>query len=133
MASKSLNTRELQKSRYQSFMETRTNALKEKGVAAPDLAKDPKIKQVKAKIKQVNAAIARISFLEEQTKQLEEKKAQRKADAEALRAAMIAGETGKKEKKKKAEEKKDAAAGKKKQGGAKAPAKGKPQPKKKGK
>jgi len=132
MASKSLQTRESQKSRYLSFVETRTNELKEKGVTDADVAKDPKIKQVKAKIKQVDAAIARISFLDEQTKQLAEKKAQQKAEAEAQRAAMIAGESGKKEKKK-AEDKKDASAGKKKQAAGKTQAKGKPQPKKKGK
>lgn len=131
MASKSLQTRELQKNRYLSFVESRTNELKEKGLADDEVSKDPKIKQANAKIKQVTAAMARISFLDDQTKQLEEKKAQRKAEAEAERAAMIAGETKKKEKKK-AEDKK--AAGKAKQaGGGKAKAKGKQAPKKKGK
>ena len=48
MASKSLQTRELQKSRYQSFVETRTTELKAKGVADPDVSKDPKIKQFNA-------------------------------------------------------------------------------------
>ena len=101
MASKSLETRELQRSRYQSSMESRRNELKEKGLADAEVVKDSKIKQFKAKIKQVDSAIARISFLNEQTKQLEEKKAQRKAEAEAERAAMIAGETRKRARRKK--------------------------------
>jgi hypothetical protein len=115
-------------------MESRKNELQEKGLADTEVVKDSKIKQFKAKIKQVDSAIARISFLNEQTRQLEEKKAQRKAEAEAERAAMIAGETRKKGKKKEEEDQK--AGGKKKQqaGGGKGKAKGKqPQTKKKGK
>lgn len=128
MASKSIETRELQKSRYGSSMESRTNELKERGLADARVAKDPKIKALKAKIKQVGSAIARIAFLDEQTKQLEEKKAQRKAEADAERAAMISGETRKKVKKKKEEEEKKAS-GKKKQAAGKEKAKGKQQKK----
>jgi hypothetical protein len=131
MPSKTLETKDSQKARYIAESESRTAALKEKGTADQAIARDPKIKHLKAKIKQVNGAIARISFLEEQTKKLGEKKQQRIAEAAAERAAELAGE--KKSKKKAVEE---AAPQPKKKGGGKAPAgakAGKTDAKKKGK
>jgi hypothetical protein len=106
----------------------RAAQLRGKGVSDQDIAKDSQIKRYKARIKQVNGAIARIAFLDDQTQKLREKKEQRLAQEKADRAAMIAGEL--KKEKKKVEEK---APEPKKKGGAKAPAKGKQEPKKKGK
>ena len=114
-------------------MEARQASLKEKGIPEAAIAKDPKVKHYKAKIKQIKGAVARITFLEDQTKQLLEKKEQRRAEAEAARAAMISGEKKVKEKKK-VEEKPAPGKGKAKAAGAgKAPAKGKPDAKKKAK
>lgn len=128
MPSQNLDTRNDQKARIVGQSEARTAALKEKGISDQDIAKDPQIKHFKAKIKQLNGAIARIGFLEEQTQKLREKKEQRLAQEAADRAAMISGEL--KKEKKKAEEK---APEPKKKGAAKALAKGKQEPKKKGK
>lgn len=133
MPSKTQETKDGQKARYLKQMEARQASLKEKGVPEAAIAKDPKIKQYKAKIKQIKGAVARITFLEDQTKQLLEKKEQRRAEAEAARAAMISGEKKVKEKKK-VEEKPAPGKGKAKGAGAgKAPAKGKPDAKKKAK
>ncbi|HMK34136.1 MAG TPA: hypothetical protein VK463_03640 [Desulfomonilaceae bacterium] len=129
MASKSLQTRDSQKARYTIESEARATTLREQGFSDQAIAKDPKIKHLKARIKQVNGAIARISFLEEQKQKLEERKQQRLAEAAAERAASLAGE--KKTKKKAAVEEPPQ---KKKGGGGKAPAKGgKTDAKKKGK
>ncbi|MBI5248456.1 MAG: hypothetical protein HY912_03080 [Desulfomonile tiedjei] len=128
MPSQNLDTRNEQKARFIEQSEARAAQLREKGLSDKDIAKDPQIKHYKARIKQVNGAIARIGFLEDQTQKLREKKEQRLAEEQAHRAAMIAGEI--KKEKKKAEEK---APEPKKKGGAKAPAKGKQEPKKKGK
>jgi hypothetical protein len=129
MPSKTQETKDTQKARYVAESEARSASLKEKGVTDRAIARDPKIKHLKARIKQVNGALARISFLEEQKKKLDERKQQRIAEAAAERAAEMAGE--KKSKKKAVEE---AAPPQKKKGGAKAPAKtGKPDAKKKGK
>jgi hypothetical protein len=131
MPSKTMETKDSQKARYIAEREARAAALKEKGAAEKAIARDPKIKHLKARIKQVNGAIARISFLEEQKKKLDERKQQRIAEAAAERAAELAGE--KKSKKKAVEE---AAPPQKKKGGGKAPASakaGKTDAKKKGK
>ena len=128
MPSKSIETRNEQKTRFIEQSEARVAQLKAKGISEKDIAKDPQVKRFKAKIKQVNGAVARIGFLDNQTEKLREKKEQRLAQEKAERAAMIAGEI--KKEKKKAEEK---APEPKKKGAAKAPAKGKPEPKKKGK
>lgn len=129
MASKSVETRDSQKARYIAESEARAAALRENGASEQAIAKDPKIKHLKARIKQVNGALARISFLEEQKKKLEERRQQRIAEAAAEKAAELAGE--RKAKKKAVEE----APPPKKKGGAKAPAKapGKTDAKKKGK
>ena len=103
MASKSQQTREGQKSRYEKQAEARASALKAKGLTETAIAKDSQIKALKAKIKQVVSAIARIVGLDEQNKQLKEKKAKKKAEAAVARAAAIRGEP--KEKKKAAEKK----------------------------
>ncbi len=130
MASKHMETKVKQKTLYAGQIDTRTKALEEKGLKAQEIAKDPKIKHFKAKIKQLEGAIARISFLEEQTKKLQEKKEQRKAEAAAAKAEALAG--GKKAKPKKEAAPEKAPAKKKAPAGAKAPAKGKQEPKKKG-
>jgi hypothetical protein len=130
MGSKSLQTRGVQKSRYENLAKIRSNALKEKGLDDEQVATDPKMKHFKAKLQQIDTAIARISFLEEQTRNLQEKKEQRKAEAEAARSAAIAGEPSEGRKKaegKKAEPVKKSAATGKPQVKAKQP------PKKKGK
>lgn len=129
MASKSLDTRNSQKARYIAERETRAAVLKGSGASDQAIAKDPKIKHLRARIKQVDGALARISFLDEQKQKLEERKQQRIAEAEAEKAAIMAGE--KKTKKKAVEQ----APPPKKKGGAKAPAKapGKTDAKKKGK
>jgi len=133
MPSKTQETKDGQKARYLKQMEARQASLKEKGVPEAAIAKDPKVKHYKAKIKQIKGAVARITFLEDQTKQLLEKKEQRRAEAEAARAAIIAGEKKVKEKKK-VEEKPAPGKGKAKGAAAgKAPAKGKPDAKKKAK
>ena len=130
MASKHLETKVNQKTRYAGQAEIRANLLKEQGLKDQQVAKDPKIKHFKAKIKQIEAAIARISFLEDQTKKLQEKKEQRKAEEAAAKALEMSGEKKAKPKKEAAPEK--APAKKKAPAGAKAPAKGKQEPKKKG-
>jgi hypothetical protein len=130
MASKSMETKNLQKTKFLQETETRQALLKEKGVSDKDIAKDPKIKRLKARIKQVGKAVARINFLEAQTEQLKVKKEQRLAEEAAARAEAIT--TERRSKKKVVEEK---APEPKKKGGGKAPAKGgaKPDQKKKGK
>ncbi|MBI4964903.1 MAG: hypothetical protein HY913_16640 [Desulfomonile tiedjei] len=131
MASKHMETKVNQKTRYAGQMESRTSLLQEKGLKDKEIAKDPKIKQYKAKIKQIDGAIARILFLENQTKQLQEKKEQRIAEAAAAKAEAVA--SGKKVKaKKEAEPEKKAPAKKKAPAAAKGQAKGKPEAKKKG-
>ena len=90
MASKKLPTRENQKALYTRQTEKRIALLKEKGLSEKDIAKDSKLKQLKAKLKQLASAMARISFLDEQKKQLQERKEQRKAEAEAAKAAPAA-------------------------------------------
>jgi hypothetical protein len=111
MASKSQQTREAQKSRYEKRAEVRASALKTKGLSEAAIAKDSQIKALKAKIKQVISAIARIVGLDEQSKQLKEKKARKKAESEAARAAAIKGEPKEKKKaEKKAEPQKKAQA-----------------------
>src|SRR5271157_1899796 len=126
MPSKTQETKDGQKARYLRQMEARQASLKEKGIPEAAIAKDPKVKHYRAKIKQIKGAMARISFLEDQTKQLLEKKEQRRAEAEAARAAIIAGEKKVKEKKK-TEDKPAPGKGKAKGAAAgKAPAKGKP-------
>ena len=133
MPSKTQETKDGQKARYLRQMEARQASLKEKGIPEAAIAKDPKVKHYKAKIKQIKGAMARISFLEDQTKQLLEKKEQRRAEAETARAAIIAGEKKVKEKKK-TEDKPAPGKGKAKGAAAgKAPAKGKPDTKKKAK
>src|SRR5271157_4078586 len=106
MGSKKLPTRENQKALYTRQAESRVALLKEKGLNEKDIAKDSKLKQLKAKLKQIDSAMARISFLDEQKKQLQERKEQRKAEAEAAKAAPPA--PGEKKTRKKPEEKKAA-------------------------
>jgi uncharacterized phage infection (PIP) family protein YhgE len=131
MGSKSLETRENQKSRYAGLVESRSLALREKGLSDAQLAKDPKISHYRAKIKQINQAISRIAAIEEQSRKLLEKKEQKIAEAAAARAAIIAGESVKA---KKTAEKKGAPPTQKKGAPqAKGPASAKQQPKKKGK
>lgn len=130
MASKTLPTREDQKSRYSSLMESRANVLKEKGFDDKAISRDPFMKHYRARIKQIDGAVARIGFLEDQTRKLKELKEQRKAEAETARAAIIAGEVV--GKKKKAAEEKPAASSKKAAAG-KGAGKGKQDAKKKGK
>ena len=131
MPSKSLETREAQKSRYAGLIETRSQALKELGLSDARLARDAKISHYKAKIKKINRAMARISSLEEQSRKLQEKKEQKLQEAAAARAANIAGETGKG--KKAAQEKPAPATKKKGAPAAKGQAPAKQQAKKKGK
>jgi len=130
MSSKDLSTREAQKADYLKKSRNRTGALLNKGLSQVAVARDPQIKHFKAKVKQITSAIARISFLQDQTQKLQEKKEQRRAEAEAERAATIAGETKKKDKKK-VEEKKPETGKKKPASAGKASSQGKPQPKKK--
>jgi hypothetical protein len=120
MASKKLPTRQNQKALYTRQTEQRIALLKEKGLTEKDIAKDSKVKQLKAKLKQLDSAMARISFLDEQKKQLQERKERRKAEAEAAKAAPAAAE---KKAKKKSEGKKEAAPDKKKAAAAKPAAK----------
>lgn len=131
MGSKSLETRENQKARFGGLIESRSLALKEKGVSEAQLVRDPRISHYKAKIKQINQAISRIASIEELSRKLVEKKEQKLAEAAEARAAAIAGESVKV---KKTAEKK-AAPGSKKKGApaAKAQTATKQQPKKKGK
>lgn len=121
MGSKKLPTRENQKVLYTRQAESRAAALKAKGLDEKDIAKDSKMKQLKAKLKQIASAVARILFLDEQKKQLQERKEQRKAEAEAAKAAPAA--PAEKKTKKKAEEKKAASTDKKKAAAAKPAAK----------
>lgn len=132
MGSKSLQTRETQKSRYEKLAEIREHSLKDKGLSDSDIVKDPKIKHLKAKIRQISAAVATIAERDKLTQQLLEKKQQRKAEAEAARAANISGKAVGKGKKK-AEAKEAAAGGKKREPKGKTQANGKSQTKKKGK
>jgi hypothetical protein len=131
MASKSLQTRLEQKARFEKQSEVRTGLLKEKGLNEKDITKDHEIKHFRARIKQINGAIARISFLEDQTKQLLERKEQRKIEAEQAKAEGVTGRS--KAKAKAAAQAKAEAPKKKGAAGGKAPAKGKAEPKKKSK
>jgi hypothetical protein len=128
MGSKHKQTKESQKSRFMKQAEERKSLLKEKGVAEEAIAKDGKLRQLDAKIRQIHAAVARIDFLDNQTKQLQEKKEKVKAEAEAAKAEVA-------EPKKKQEGKKKTAAKKSETGKAKetkkTPAKGKQAAKKK--
>jgi hypothetical protein len=101
MPSKKLQTRETQKARYSRQLETRNSLLKDKGIPADKLAKDPQIKHFKARIKQIDKAVARITFLDKQTKELKEKKELKIAEAAKRRAEMIAGTFQKKVKEEK--------------------------------
>jgi hypothetical protein len=85
MASKKLPTRENQKTLYTGRTEKRIALLKEKGLSEKDIAKDSKIKQLKAKLKQLASAIARISFLDEQKKQLRREKNSEKRKPKQLK------------------------------------------------
>ena len=110
MGSRKLPTRENQKSLYAKQAEQRVALLKERGLSEQDIAKDSKLKHLKARLKQIDGAVARISFLDEQKKQLQERKEQRKAEAEAAKQAPPAKE----KKTKKTVDKKAAAPDKKK-------------------
>ena len=97
MPSKTLQTREEQKTRFVLQSETRRAALLEQGFAQNRIEKDPRIKHLKARIKQINGALARIAFLENQSKILQERKLQKLSEAAATRAESIKpGATGKK-------------------------------------
>ena len=100
MGSKNLQTRETQKARYIRRLETRNSLLKEKGLPEDKLARDPQVKHIKARLKQIARAVARISFLDKQTKELQEKKELKIAEAAKRRAEMIAGTLQKKVKEK---------------------------------
>ena len=89
MPSKTLETREEQKSRLSAAIQNRTNILAEQGSTEKDLSKDPQLKSLKAKIKQINGAIARINFLTDQNAKMAAKKAEKIAQAEAERAELI--------------------------------------------
>lgn len=91
MASKNLETRQLQKARFLQEVEARTTALKEKGLSDQAIAKDAKIKHLKAKVRQIDSALGRISFLQDQTNKLKEKKAQRIAEEAAAKAQELTG------------------------------------------
>jgi hypothetical protein len=126
MGSNSLQTRQSQKAALVREAEARKALLTQKGLTEASVAKDPVLRHLKAKIKQITSAMARISFLENQTKQLQEKKEQAKAAAEAARLEAIAGGTKSKGKKKAAEAEAEAEAPKKEaKAGKKAPAKAK--------
>ncbi len=127
MPSKSTDTRQNQKARFLEQIEARKEALKERRMPDEAIAKDSKLRSLKAKIGQINAALGRIKFLEDQTEELRRRKEEAKAAAEAEKA-----EGKKKKKGKKKEEAEQAMEGKKKAKGGgkgKAPAvKGKAQP-----
>ena len=131
MASKSLQTRLEQKAHYAKRSEIREGLLKEKGLDEKDIPKDSQIKHFKARIKQIDGALARISFLENQTKQMKERKEQRKVEAEQAKAEAMTSRT--KSKAKAAAKEKAPATKKKAAAGGKAPAKAKPDTKKKSK
>ena len=116
MGSKDRDTREQQIARFAKLAEARTGLLKEQGLNDRTIAKDSKVRQLKAKIKQVRDAIARLNFLATQTQELKERKEQAKAAAEAAKAEGALA----KKKKKAAEAKAPAPAAKGK--GAKKPA-----------
>jgi hypothetical protein len=109
MGSKQLVTKELQKARFSEQAEARSTLLKEEGRGDKEIARDSKLKHLKARLKQVKVAMQRIAFLEEQKVRLLERREQRKAEEVAEKAAERAGV---KKVKEKVEEKK-APAGKK--------------------
>jgi hypothetical protein len=110
MGSKQLVTKELQKARFSELAEARAAILKEQGHGDKEIARDSKLKHLKARIKQVKGAMTRIAFLEDQKARLLERREQRKAEEAAEKAAE---RSGVKKVKEKAEEKKAAPAGKK--------------------
>ncbi len=103
MPSKTMQTREEQKSRLLQQSEMRKKALLEQGFEETRIKKDPHIKHLKARVKQINSAISRINFLEDQTKKLQERKQQKQTEAALARAESI--KPGAITKKKKTEEK----------------------------
>jgi hypothetical protein len=103
MPSKTMQTREEQKSRFLQQSEIRRKALLDQGFEETRIKKDSHFKHLNAKIKQINSAIARIAFLEDQTRKLQEKKQQKLEEAALARAESI--KPGAIAKKKKAEEK----------------------------
>ena len=118
MGSNSMQTRQSQKAALVREADARKTLLIQRGLTEDSVAKDPLLRHLKAKIKQITAAMIRISFLDNQTKQLREKKQQAKAAAEAARLEAMAEGTKPKGKKKAAETeaeapKKEAKAGKK--------------------
>jgi hypothetical protein len=109
MGSKNLQTRQSQKAKFVRDAEARKELLKKKGVPEDKIAKDSLYRKAKAKVKQAVAALSRISQLENQTKQLQEKKEQAKAAAEAARLEALTEGTKPKGKKKQADAKAEAA------------------------
>lgn len=92
MGSKQLQTRQLQRDLVTKQMQDRLAMLKDKGLDDKSIAKDSKVKHLKARLKQIDAAVNRINQIVEQTQKLEERKAERIAREEAERLAERAGD-----------------------------------------
>ncbi len=132
MASKTIETKNLQKDKFLQLNDARKDLLKSKGLSDKDIAKDPKVKHNKARIKQITKAEARINFLEDQTQKLKEKKEQRMAEEAAAKLEDM--RTERRSKKKTVEPEKASEPKKKGSGAAKGAAKAKGgEQKKKGK
>ncbi|MFH0823886.1 MAG: hypothetical protein V2B18_14140 [Pseudomonadota bacterium] len=87
MGSKHLQTKELQRARFEQEIQDRQKLLQDKGLGEKAVAKDSIVKHHKAKIKQIRTAVARITFLEEQTGRVREISEQGKAAKLAAKAA----------------------------------------------
>jgi hypothetical protein len=115
MASKTMETKDLQKGKYNREMDQRQALLREKGLEAKDIQRDSKMKHYKAKLKQLEGAVARINAIEDRTKKNIEKREQKIAEEATRKAEEMAGATKKSKKK---EEAPPPAPTKKKGGGA---------------
>jgi hypothetical protein len=102
MASKTIETKDLQKDKYSREMEQRQALLREKGLGDKDIARDSKVKHFKAKLKQIRGAVARINFIEDQTKKNLEKREQKLAEHAARKVEEMAGASKKSKKKEEA-------------------------------
>jgi len=70
MPSKSREVRESQKKHFETSITTRRAFLKEQGLEAATMKKDPRLKQLRAKLSQINKSLKAITDLEKQNEAL---------------------------------------------------------------
>jgi hypothetical protein len=111
MPSKIKSVREAQKTKWQTAVSARRNALKERGLDQAGISKDTKLKALMAKLRQIHRTLAAILAKEKKNEQLEQHKQERtekrklekaeKKKSSKKKAGEKTKEPGKKEKKEK--------------------------------